>query len=433
MCRTYSNALFTITAGGASAGEEGIFPTTHHRLQTPCSLPSLDNLLSTTSPQYKIHVVHPADDKPGGQTNPRGPLYDRAWVLQEEVISHATLAFTKDGMYWNCLGYKANYSDPEPSSQFYEPNLVRDLIGSYSQLREVNTLEGEAVSLGKVSMMPQTGPSYTIRLSSEHIGALYKNWSDIVTTYYKRSITYPSDRLPALAGIAQGLQNTLQGREKPGGKWRPFPGYLAGIWSTDFKRGLLWSPHNYEPWLREHFNDDQKFVAEMTTWRIKPPQAFVGPSLSWCSMYESPVCWNGVYSKTWEGPNEFHYLEMRKWSYSSEYKFFGPFWEARVEVEGFLEAVDVRDGEFLHGVPRPGADRRMIGRLIKDEPGEIRGDVFLMPVLQEPEETMESWNVYCLALVPTGLNKGEYRRVGLGFVAFPGWFVKTKSQIFTIV
>lgn len=393
----------------------------------------MDNLLSTDYPQYKIHIVHPADDKPGGQTSPIGPLYNRAWVLQEEIISHATLAFTKDGMYWNCLGYKANYSDPEPSSQFYEPNLIRDLIGAYSQLREVNTREGEALNLGKVSLMMQTGPSYKIRLSSEHIEALYKKWSEVITAYYKRSITYSSDRLPALAGIAQGLQNTLQGREKPGGKWRAFPGYLAGIWSTDLNRGLLWSPHNYEPWLREHFNDNQKFPAAVKTWKIKPPQTFIGPSLSWCSMHESLVCWNSIYDKTWEGPNKAHYLEMKKWSFGSEYKFFGSFWEASAEFEGLLEEVEVRGGEFLHGIPRSGVDRRRIGRLLKDEPGEIRGDVFLMPVLQEPIETMESWNVYCLALVKTGLNDEEYKRVGLAFVAFPKWFARTKSRIFTIV
>ncbi|KAH8645541.1 heterokaryon incompatibility protein-domain-containing protein [Tricladium varicosporioides] len=431
MGRTYGNALFTIAAANASSGEEGLFPNQDHRLHTPCALKSLDNRPSTEFPMQCIHVVHPVDDKPAGHTAPKGPLFDRAWVLQEEIISHATLSFTGHGMYWNCVGYQANYSDPAANPGLYIPRPIRDAIGYYSQSRAVyQDDEGvKAMSNEKVTInFVKGGPK--LMLSSEGIEALYKNWSTLVEEYYKRSITYPSDRLPALAGIAQNLQSTLQGRESPRGKWRPFPAYIGGVWSTDLQRGLLWSPHNYETWLRDHFDSDVLFTAEVSAWRIKPPQLFIGPSVSWCSMLESPVRWNGIYDKGWEGPDKICYIEIKQWSYGSDWKLFGPYWDATLELTCLLRIADIRKGEFLHD---PSQDRRRIGRLLKDEIGELPDQIFLMPVLCEPIITMKSWNIYCLALVKTGLNENEYRRVGLAFIAYPNWFGNEIPRVIKMV
>lgn len=56
----------------------------------------------------------------------------------------------------------------------------------------------------------------------------FLNWRAIVSEYSERSMTKSSDRLPALAGVASQWHPKKEGR------------YLAGIWSQDLFRSLLW-------------------------------------------------------------------------------------------------------------------------------------------------------------------------------------------------
>lgn len=53
---------------------------------------------------------------------------------------------------------------------------------------------------------------------------------DVVEDYSYRQLTYASDKFPAFSGLAQGLCKAINGS------------YLAGHWSSDFARSLLWYP-----------------------------------------------------------------------------------------------------------------------------------------------------------------------------------------------
>ena len=99
MCSVYKNALFTIAASRATTGDEGLFSPQDSRLHTPCYLPRYA-FLTGKGNRYNIHLAPARDDNFPSITQyaPKGPLYDRAWVLQEELLSHATLAFTNEGM-----------------------------------------------------------------------------------------------------------------------------------------------------------------------------------------------------------------------------------------------------------------------------------------------------------------------------------------------
>lgn len=55
-------------------------------------------------------------------------------------------------------------------------------------------------------------------------------WYRIVRQYSERGLTYERDVFPALSGIAKKLQAFGMGA------------YLAGIWSSDLIRGMLWFP-----------------------------------------------------------------------------------------------------------------------------------------------------------------------------------------------
>jgi hypothetical protein len=54
------------------------------------------------------------------------------------------------------------------------------------------------------------------------------DWSDIVDEYSGLSLSYHTDRLPALSGIAKSLNVFKRGR------------YVAGLWENDLPRSLCW-------------------------------------------------------------------------------------------------------------------------------------------------------------------------------------------------
>ena len=57
-------------------------------------------------------------------------------------------------------------------------------------------------------------------------------WLDIVEGYSKLSLTFATDRLPALSGLAQAMASSGPGEES----------YLAGFWRRDLPIALLWYP-----------------------------------------------------------------------------------------------------------------------------------------------------------------------------------------------
>jgi hypothetical protein len=81
-------------------------------------------------------------------------------------------------------------------------------------------------------------------------------WYRIVREYSKTSLTFTSDKLPALSGIAKFFQRT------------PRNTYLAGIWKAHLPVGLAW------------------YRSQET--RLPRPEKYRAPTWSWMSM-DSPV------------------------------------------------------------------------------------------------------------------------------------------------
>lgn len=67
------------------------------------------------------------------------------------------------------------------------------------------------------------------RMSKGAHKSIQDNWLSTVCSYSIRNVTKATDRLPAIAGLADHTQKELQGAI-----------YLQGIWSNDLHAGLLW-------------------------------------------------------------------------------------------------------------------------------------------------------------------------------------------------
>ena len=120
---------------------------------------------------------------------------------------------------------------------------------------------------------------------------------DCLRDYSRRSLTYDSDKLPAFSGLCQRLYHVVGGN------------YLAGLWSRDLLRGLLW--YSLEGPIRH-------------------AQPYRAPSWSWASV-------NGklVYDEKELIPDD---LDMKVIEYSVELKDesnrYGEVMSGRLVVEG---------------------------------------------------------------------------------------------------
>jgi hypothetical protein len=121
-------------------------------------------------------------------------LSTRAWAFQEKLLSPRTLHIGDRGLFWECRGMKA--SDTMPKSI-----EARDLFSAMVNLR---------------------------------LGYERWEWEDVVKQFTKANLTYPSDKLPALAGIAR-RQEELGYRQDGAGSQ-----YIAGMWRDNFGHEICW-------------------------------------------------------------------------------------------------------------------------------------------------------------------------------------------------
>ncbi|KAF8853353.1 HET-domain-containing protein, partial [Acephala macrosclerotiorum] len=159
-----------------------------------------------------IHACPPEDlGAPDRAQAFRGPLDTRAWVLQEYMLSRRTLNYGKNMIFWDCLTKAVSESVPEGAD-----TGDRSISDDYNFIQDFkNGLSGKLTELDN----PQTkdGQIFT------------RAWFLTIEAYTRRNITYETDRLTALAGLATEYQKTTNDL------------YLAGLWKRNLLDGLLWS------------------------------------------------------------------------------------------------------------------------------------------------------------------------------------------------
>lgn len=111
-----------------------------------------------------------------------------------------------------------------------------------------------SIMIGKLALQPNENDNSRSRTCRE-------TWYALVQEYTALRLTYQSDRLPAISGLAQMHQRCH--RE-----------YICGLWRDDFVRGLLWRPFTY---LAEYWKGHQ---------RIRQ-QKYIAPTWSWASIHGS--------------------------------------------------------------------------------------------------------------------------------------------------
>ena len=183
MGSVYQNSYLTLAGASSSQSTDGLF------FQSPKLEISGKNVDGPYHIYARREINHHAQSF---------PLLKRGWVTQETMLAPRTLFCGEQELVWYCRTSSACQCSAQDNDEaFYSIN---------TKLPRINELQKFL-----------NGPK------------LVKMWYDIVDVYSTTCLTYPSDKLVAIDGIAsymQGLRNCE---------------YLAGLWADSLALDLLWS------------------------------------------------------------------------------------------------------------------------------------------------------------------------------------------------
>lgn len=190
----YGNAYLVIAATENSSPGDGIFkprpPITPFEFRTP-------------GRTYQLGVRERADHSPWRHTErivdsqpcPRQPaLHTRSWTYQERILATRIVHYTKDELVWEC------------NSHCY----------------------CECGDMGRPVLGNEYGEGRSLKSHFEKGLGTQEAWKSAITHYSVRNITNPSDKLPALSGLANRFASPKTGK------------YLAGMWSSQLPDTLAW-------------------------------------------------------------------------------------------------------------------------------------------------------------------------------------------------
>jgi hypothetical protein len=203
-----------------------------------------------------INLTSQSSEDSRGFRDSEQPLNSRAWAYQESFMARRLLAFRSREVVWSCC---ETYGD---SSGRRDPNIAISIPFGES-CRDMHIFLGE-----------------------------FRDWGFVVQAYSRKTLTCESDKLPALAGIAEVFNS---GREKGGD-------YRAGIFLREFNQLIAW----YMPYL-----GDDLWPARPAKWRA--------PSWSYMSI-DGPISFITLSGSG--GPQPTSEYEGFPWKAEIKFKLF---------------------------------------------------------------------------------------------------------------
>ena len=226
MHMVYSQAFLVIAADGARDSREGFLRHPNREV------PSLTIPFTPSSTVHKGGVsIHVRKKGVGGRDmffhhsrleSTRSNLSTRGWVLQESVLAPRIVHFTAEEVTWECNELSRCECQVAPHSTKYEIPVRQVLQAPFNHALD---------------------------------------WRQLVHNFTCRNLSYATDRLAAMSGLAASMQPGDAGVK-----------YYAGLWSDSLPHSLFWLcvPHG-----------EDLPVQQRPSRRVRPASA---PSWSWGSV-----------------------------------------------------------------------------------------------------------------------------------------------------
>lgn len=221
----YQGAALTISAAASKDCAAGLFPDRTSILRSePVELEivsrSTDAAEAETN-KIEVHPPHHANpshkkaivlqydmhERLPPHIRARDYLSKRGWVLQERVLSPALVHFATTDTIWECREHCVSETGDRSS-----------VVDKYFKgVRTINDVK-DGGSGGRLNLAEDSERNW------------HRRWLNVVVNYTERELTYPEDKLAAVAGLARYVRdNGLESR------------YLAGHWVDKwFVESLTW-------------------------------------------------------------------------------------------------------------------------------------------------------------------------------------------------
>ncbi|THV54532.1 hypothetical protein BGAL_0025g00530 [Botrytis galanthina] len=239
MADVYGGASLTIAAEAAIDTASGIFDSTNVFRQQ-----------QSQKFNFSVKGYHPVYPRDNGRLYLRDSvdlqpstlkscLKNRAWALQEDLMSRRLISFGKEQLYWRCVTQESIEAYPSQPLNLIKLQLSEDYHADFVSRN---------MKAGKTTL-----PS----------------WYGIVNDYTTRRISVQSDLLVGISAVAKVVAEEMG---------QPPTAYKAGLWEHDFHEGLLWRrPPECDRSLTRH--------AE-----------YIAPSWSWASISASDISTRRIYA-----------------------------------------------------------------------------------------------------------------------------------------
>ncbi|KAG4433813.1 hypothetical protein IFR05_010695 [Cadophora sp. M221] len=143
----------------------------------------------------------------------------RAWTFQERFLSRRMMYLGKHGAYWECLG-----------GRLFETRLRNEGDADSEELPPFSTdyIESRFKSYLFGTGLETSEPRPTIE-------TMHDLWRSILNIYTRRYLTFDTDTIAALAGLAKALAEIMKRIDPLCDTY-----YFGGVWRMDIKGSLLW-------------------------------------------------------------------------------------------------------------------------------------------------------------------------------------------------
>ena len=402
MQQYYKHSFLTIAAADGKNSEAGLFRDRNGLRNRPCEL-QFDDINGSSRQLYAYTNRMSCELQRSSLSDSYKPsmLYSRAWVFQEQALSPRTLTYARDHISWRCQ--ETLFHERAPLIQRVDDFIRNDkTVNIVRRAGDPRSTDATIAELQRKWIFPGPGPK--IRRSFANIGyhkedcylpedEFLIDWGDIVMNYTERDMTYHSDKLIAIQGIADAVAPVVSRT------------YFAGIWVESMKSifmGLLWSSG------RRGSGQGQRLD--------------VAPSWSWAST-ASAVTWPGHWLCRLQ--MRINILELRRSGTKVKAN-------AELVVEANLRPACTDDGQGFAIINWPeGSTEKLCGEPVNDFFSAIWPlDLSTTPVCLD--ESLGSnvliWfaevaagnmhalanrkQVHCLVLIKCGENPSTFRRVG---------------------
>ncbi|KAJ4186394.1 hypothetical protein NW755_007689 [Fusarium falciforme] len=160
MCQIYENSLVTLAAASSPSGQGGLFYNSP-KIEITGTIPE-------SGQEYRLFARFNFNHRFFDY-----PLMNRAWVMQERLLSPRTLYFTSQELVWECRSRNVCQCSP--------------ILGGFR---------------AQVYGFPDNSK---LQPTEAHLdtSALISKWYEVVEIYTQLKLSHPGDKLMAIDGIAQ--------------------------------------------------------------------------------------------------------------------------------------------------------------------------------------------------------------------------------------